>query len=63
MNGVVMPEFAFPLMDTVNQEASIKVIGIGGGVCNGVSHMVSKVLKCGDFICAISVTKYLRMTK
>jgi len=63
MNGVVMPEFAFPLMDTVNQEASIKVIGIGGGGGNAVSHMVTKGIQGVEFICANTDTQDLRMTK
>ena len=63
MNGVVMPEFAFPLMDTVNQEASIKVIGIGGGGGNAVSHMVTKGIQGVEFICANTDTQDLRNTK
>ena len=63
MNGVVMPEFAFPLMDTVNQEASIKVIGIGGGGGNAVSHMVIKGIQGVEFICANTDTQDLRNTK
>ena len=63
MNGVVMPEFAFPLMDTVNQEASIKVIGIGGGGGNAVSHMVAKGIRGVEFICANTDTQDLRNTK
>ena len=63
MNGVVMPEFAFPLMDTVKQEASIKVIGIGGGGGNAVSHMVTKGIQGVEFICANTDTQDLRNTK
>ena len=58
-----MPEFAFPLMDTVNQEASIKVIGIGGGGGNAVSHMVTKGIQGVEFICANTDTQDLRNTK
>jgi len=58
-----MPEFAFPLMDTVNQEASIKVIGIGGGGGNAVSHMVTKGIQGVEFICANTDTQDLRKTK
>ena len=58
-----MPEFAFPLMDTVNQEASIKVIGIGGGGGNAVSHMVAKGIRGVEFICVNTDTQDLRMTK
>ena len=58
-----MPEFAFPLMDTANQEASIKVIGIGGGGGNAVSHMVIKGIQGVEFICANTDTQDLRNTK
>ena len=58
-----MPDFAFPLMDTVNQEASIKVIGIGGGGGNAVSHMVTKGIQGVEFICANTDTQDLRNTK
>ena len=58
-----MPEFAFPLMDTANQEASIKVIGIGGGGGNAVSHMVTKGIQGVEFICANTDTQDLRNTK
>jgi len=50
-------------MDTVNQEASIKVIGIGGGGGNAVSHMVTKGIQGVEFICANTDTQDLRNTK
>ena len=50
-------------MDTDNQEANIKVIGIGGGGGNAVSHMVTKGIKGVEFICANTDTQDLRMTK
>ena len=59
----VMTEFAYQLMDTDNQEANIKVIGIGGGGGNAVSHMVTKGIKGVEFICANTDTQDLRMTK
>ena len=58
-----MTEFAFQLMDTNNQEANIKVIGIGGGGGNAVSHMITKGIKGVEFICANTDTQDLRMTK
>ena len=58
-----MTEFAYQLMDTNNQEANIKVIGIGGGGGNAVSHMVTKGIKGVEFICANTDTQDLRMTK
>jgi cell division protein FtsZ len=59
----VMTEFAYQLMDTNNQEANIKVIGIGGGGGNAVSHMVTKGIKGVEFICVNTDTQDLRMTK
>jgi len=58
-----MTEFAYQLMDTDNQEAAIKVIGIGGGGGNAVSHMVTKGIKGVEFICANTDTQDLRITK
>ena len=58
-----MTEFAYQLMDTDNQEATIKVIGIGGGGGNAVSHMMTKGIKGVEFICANTDTQDLRMTK
>ena len=58
-----MTEFAYQLMDTDNQEANIKVIGIGGGGGNAVSHMITKGIKGVEFICANTDTQDLRMTK
>jgi len=58
-----MTEFAYKLMDTNNQEANIKVIGIGGGGGNAVSHMATKGIKGVEFICANTDTQDLRMTK
>ena len=58
-----MTEYAYQLMDTANQEASIKVIGIGGGGGNAVSHMVTKGIKGVEFICANTDTQDLRMTQ
>ncbi len=42
----------FELMDSVAQEAVIKVIGVGGGGGNAVRHMVSSGIEGVDFICA-----------
>ena len=42
-----MPEFAYELMDTDRQKANIKVIGIGGGGGNAVSHMRSEERRVG----------------
>ncbi len=42
----------FELMDSVAQEAVIKVIGVGGGGGNAVQHMVKSGIEGVDFICA-----------
>ena len=42
----------FELMDTHNQNAVIKVIGVGGGGGNAVNHMVESSIEGVDFICA-----------
>ncbi len=42
----------FELVDSYQDSAVIKVIGIGGGGGNAVSHMVARHLEGVDFICA-----------
>ena len=42
----------FELMDSVAQDAIIKVIGVGGGGGNAVQHMVNSGISGCDFICA-----------
>jgi len=42
----------FELMDSKNQSAVIKVIGVGGGGGNAVEHMVCESIEGVDFICA-----------
>ncbi|MBF0264782.1 MAG: cell division protein FtsZ [Gammaproteobacteria bacterium] len=42
----------FELAETTNEQAVIKVIGVGGGGGNAVEHMASSALDCVDFICA-----------
>ncbi|WP_295456068.1 cell division protein FtsZ [uncultured Thiodictyon sp.] len=42
----------FEMMDTHNQSAVIKVIGVGGGGGNAVNHMVDSSIEGVDFICA-----------
>jgi cell division protein FtsZ len=41
----------FELMDAHSQSAIIKVIGVGGGGGNAVSHMVDAGIEGVDFIC------------
>ena len=40
----------FELVDTVSQQAVIKVIGVGGGGGNAVEHMLTADLEGVDFI-------------
>ena len=42
----------FELMDAHSQTAIIKVIGVGGGGGNAVSHMVNTGIEGVDFVCA-----------
>lgn len=42
----------FELMDSIAQDAVIKVVGVGGGGGNAVRHMVSTGIEGVDFICA-----------
>ncbi len=53
---------AFELMDTVNQNAVIKVIGVGGGGSNAVQHMVAADIEGVDFICANTDAQALKMS-
>ena len=42
----------FELLDTENQNAVIKVIGVGGGGGNAVQHMVTADVEGVEFVCA-----------
>ena len=42
----------FELVDSIPKNAEIKVIGVGGGGCNAVRHMMSSNIDGVDFICA-----------
>lgn len=42
----------FELVDSVPQNAVIKVIGVGGGGGNAVKHMIANSIEGVDFICA-----------
>lgn len=42
----------FELLDTVAKKAVIRVIGVGGGGGNAVSHMIRNGMEGVDFICA-----------
>ena len=42
----------FDLVDSVNDQPKIKLVGVGGGGSNAVQHMVSAGIEGVDFICA-----------
>ncbi|OGT56563.1 MAG: cell division protein FtsZ [Gammaproteobacteria bacterium RIFCSPHIGHO2_12_FULL_42_10] len=42
----------FELLDTCQQNAVLKVVGIGGGGCNAVQHMMMHHIEGVEFICA-----------
>ena len=50
----------FELMDAHSQSAIIKVIGVGGGGGNAVSHMVDTGIEGADFICANTDSQALK---
>jgi cell division protein FtsZ len=52
----------FELMDTFQQGAVLKVIGVGGGGGNAVQHMVEAEIDGVDFICANTDAQALRDT-
>ena len=42
----------FELVDSIPKNAEIKVVGVGGGGCNAVRHMIDSNIDGVDFICA-----------
>ncbi len=52
----------FELMDAYSQNAVIKVIGVGGGGGNAVSHMVKTGIDGVEFICANTDSQALKNT-
>lgn len=50
----------YELMDMSNEHAIIKVIGVGGGGGNAVSHMVGHLMEGVEFICANTDAQALR---
>ena len=50
----------YELMDMANDNAIIKVIGVGGGGGNAVNHMVNCKIEGVDFICANTDAQALR---
>ncbi len=53
----------FELMDAYSQSAVIKVIGVGGGGGNAVTHMVAAGIEGVDFICINTDAQALKASK
>ena len=53
----------FELMDAYSQSAVIKVLGVGGGGGNAVSHMVASGIEGVDFICINTDAQALKHSK
>jgi len=53
----------FELMDAYSQTAVIKVLGVGGGGGNAVSHMVSTGIDGVDFICINTDSQAIKHSK
>ena len=53
----------FELMDAYSQSAVIKVIGVGGGGGNAVTHMVATGIEGVDFICINTDAQALKASK
>ena len=50
----------FELVDSVHQNAIIKVIGVGGGGGNAVKHMIASKIEGVEFICANTDSQALK---
>src|SRR5919107_4758190 len=53
----------FELMDAYSQSAVIKVLGVGGGGGNAVSHMVSSGIEGVEFMCINTDAQALKHAK
>jgi cell division protein FtsZ len=53
----------FELMDAYSQSAVIKVLGVGGGGGNAVSHMVASGIEGVDFICINTDAQAIKHSK
>ena len=53
----------FELVDSYNQNAVIKVIGVGGGGGNAVSHMMDCGIDGVEFICANTDSQALKNSR
>ena len=50
----------YDLKETVSDNAVIKVVGVGGGGCNAVEHMLRQNIEGVDFICANTDAQVLK---
>ncbi|MFW0860232.1 MAG: cell division protein FtsZ [Dehalococcoidia bacterium] len=50
-------------IDVANYQAKIKVIGVGGGGCNAITHMVQKEIRGVDFVAVNSDAQHLSLTE
>ena len=53
----------FELMDAYSQSAVIKVLGVGGGGGNAVSHMVTSGIEGVEFMCINTDAQALKHSK
>lgn len=53
----------FELMDRADNNAIIKVIGVGGGGCNALEHMLNENIKCVHFIAANTDAQALKNSR
>ena len=53
----------FELMDAYRQNAVIKVIGVGGGGGNAVSHMADSGIEGVEFICVNTDAQALKNSR
>ena len=53
----------FEVVETKQENAKIKVVGVGGGGGNAVLHMINHDIEGVDFICANTDTQALKSLK
>ena len=53
----------FEVVETKQENAKIKVVGVGGGGGNAILHMINHDIKGVDFICANTDTQALKSVK
>ena len=53
----------FEVVETKQENAKIKVVGVGGGGGNAILHMINHDIKGVDFICANTDTQAFKICK